>query len=1117
MQNQNNRYKKSKNIRTLKFLFMLLAFVTMQQFVTAQSKFTRTTFSATYTPITVGGGATVSTATGTNVHQTGIPIGFSFGYGDSIFTTLGLNTNGFLWFDAVAPATNAANSALVSTTAPNQCLSAWWNYLTDDASSQILYQTQGSPGSRTFTIQYTNYPTFNSGVNATNVRMNNQIILYETTNVIEFRYGVLNVTGVQNIGYGAMIGLEWGTGGSGKFIDAITGSSIVNNRMLIPSSGWPSYNFRFTPGAPATIPAGTYNVGIGQTYNSLTQAVADVNHRGITGGVTLNLTDAQYDTSAANGSNIFPIFVATPNADTTNMLTISKSGNAATLAFRGTPVNQNGSGTGVGVNIFDENSEPILCVLSSYNTISNLNLIANGPANEQYVDIGLAVCELFSNKGAQYNLFDKISTNLNRTTANAIGIYSINTSSSGGAAGANSYNTYRDLNIKDCNRGIILSGVNNASGPADIGNQIISSSCSTYNYIGDPNTPDDIVGDNGILIGGQYDVVVRNCIVQNVTINSVYSINGIGVSNSFGSIEISNNIIKNIKRNNNSLSTLHWVSGIRCEWGNQTMNFKINNNSISNLSTIYSGAPSSHAGVLGIFMRSNTGNVSTEIYNNSISIDGSTFPNSSSFCIAYNAFGELCQIKNNVFANFTGAQTGVAYHACVYTNSADRYGSVGSLYDYNNYYIADTAKGFIALATSTFHKTLANWQAAMTFNPGTDANSQVANPNFVNNATDLHPTPASTSLDGTGTTPPAYITTDLDCRTRTAPHDIGAYWAGCWAEGGSVSPNAATVCAQQTYVMSAAGASSYPGISYQWQSATTPGGPYSNVTGGSGATTTTYTSGKLTSGTYYYVLKVTCPSGLTDYSNELVMTVNGLPNASISAASNIVFCSGGSVQLNATTAANRSYQWKRGANDIAGATTTSYTATTSGTYRVVVTNTISGCTKSSNGIKVTSNPLPASTITPSGPLSFCAGDSVVLQANTGVGLSYKWKIGANYISGATNSSYTAKTAGTYRVEVTDTNGCSKLSGSKTVSIICREDGKLSTNEINIYPNPVKDILSIAFDYEEDFEIYIENTLGEKVIIAQNQNAIDVSELSTGIYFIKVKVNDNFLTQKFIKE
>ena len=138
--------------------------------------------------------------------------------------------------------------------------------------------------------------------------------------------------------------------------------------MLSPLGDWPSYNFRFTPGIPTTIAAGTYNVGVGQTYNSLTQAVADVNHRGITGAVTLNLTDAQYDTTAANGSNIFPIFVATPNSSATNLLTISKTGAPATLAYRGSNVAASGAGygTGVSTNALDHTQIPFLGVCASY-------------------------------------------------------------------------------------------------------------------------------------------------------------------------------------------------------------------------------------------------------------------------------------------------------------------------------------------------------------------------------------------------------------------------------------------------------------------------------------------------------------------------------------------------------------------------------------------------------------------------------------------------------------------------------------------------------------------------------------------------------------------------------
>ncbi|MEO8146864.1 MAG: hypothetical protein ABI723_04455, partial [Bacteroidia bacterium] len=303
MQNHNTHYNRSKTIGTRKLLFTLAALLALQFYATAQTRFTRSTFNAAFVPITLGGGATSSTATGDNANEASIPIGFSFGYADSTFTTVGLNTNGFIWFDAVAPAVATGNTNMVTTSTPNQCMSAWWSNLIDDASSDILYQTQGASGNRTFTVQFTNYPTF-IATTGSNVRMNNQIILYETTNVIEFRYGSLNIIGAQTTSGGGMIGLEWGAGGGGKYIDAVTGSSIVNNRMLSPLADWPSYNFRFTPGIPTTIAAGTYNVGVGQTYNSLTQAVADVNHRGITGAVTLNLTDAQYDTTAANGSNI---------------------------------------------------------------------------------------------------------------------------------------------------------------------------------------------------------------------------------------------------------------------------------------------------------------------------------------------------------------------------------------------------------------------------------------------------------------------------------------------------------------------------------------------------------------------------------------------------------------------------------------------------------------------------------------------------------------------------------------------------------------------------------------------------------------------------------------------
>ena len=172
---------KNQWFRKLSLFLLLCCLCTIQ--VNAQL-YTRTTFNAAYVPITTGGGATISTATGNDANHTGISLGFTFTYAGNSYSTIGLNTNGLLFFDAVAPAANAGNFSLFSTNAPNLCITAWCNDLIDDASSDILYQTQGAPGSRTFTVQYTNYPN-SPGTNGSNVRMNYQVILFETSNVIE--------------------------------------------------------------------------------------------------------------------------------------------------------------------------------------------------------------------------------------------------------------------------------------------------------------------------------------------------------------------------------------------------------------------------------------------------------------------------------------------------------------------------------------------------------------------------------------------------------------------------------------------------------------------------------------------------------------------------------------------------------------------------------------------------------------------------------------------------------------------------------------------------------------------------------------------------------------------
>ena len=145
------------------------------------------------------------------------------------------------------------------------------------------------------------------------------------------------------------------------------------------------------------------------------------------------------------------------------------------------------------------------------------------------------------------------------------------------------------------------------------------------------------------------------------------------------------------------------------------------------------------------------------------------------------------------------------------------------------------------------------------------------------------------------------------------------------------------------------------------------------------------------------------------------MTVNPLPPSTVSASGPVTFCQGGSVTLSAP--AGYSYLWSN------GATTQSITASASGTYSVVVS--ANGCSSTSAAQSVTVNPLPSSTVSASGPLTFCQGGSVTLSAPAGY--SYVWN------SGETTQSITASTAGSYSVTVS-ANGCSSTSAVQTVTV-----------------------------------------------------------------------------------
>ncbi len=175
-------------------------------------------------------------------------------------------------------------------------------------------------------------------------------------------------------------------------------------------------------------------------------------------------------------------------------------------------------------------------------------------------------------------------------------------------------------------------------------------------------------------------------------------------------------------------------------------------------------------------------------------------------------------------------------------------------------------------------------------------------------------------------------------------------------------------------------------------------------------------------------------STITDTATVVTINAFPLPAATITAQGPVSFCDGSSVTLKASTGTGFLYQWQlNGINITPNGTDSTYTASVSGNYTVRIV-TPNGCARTSAVKTVTSNPIPAATILPAGSGAFCAGSSLVLSANTGVGFSYQWKKdGVNVTSGGTGSNYTANAAGSYTVQITSGAGCINLSPATVVS------------------------------------------------------------------------------------
>ena len=564
-------------------------------------------------------------------------------------------------------------------------------------------------------------------------------------------------------------------------------TSLVGSTPSIGASG-----FTTNPPAASTPPttpssyinfnnlSGTYTVGVGGAYTTLTAAVAALNTNCGSGTVTFSLTDATYP------SETFPItinsFLGSGSLIIKPTGTTTISGSSATSLLL---INGADNVTIDGSNATTENS---LCPLTSASR--NLTFINTNPVTTA------AMIWLGTTASG-----DPV-TNCTVKNCILIGASPVTTIVGLGAGGpvigtdgSNNDNiSFINNDIRTCQFAIYSSGKG-----ATNKNQNLT---INQNFIN--NASPNNIGQGGIYVANTNNVTISGNTIGNVTNTAIsqdaVAINvGFGAVNGFSSTATGlSDVVSNVVITNNTIGIVrqsNTFSAVGIGLGNTNSGTSvIANNLISGVSS------NSQSGELGSGIVIGGGSAIINVLHNTVSMQG-TIPSSqpatqTAACLSItSSTPSPVNIRNNIFTNTQvgnfGASTRFAAIALGYSSTVGNYASLVS--NNNNLHVAGEGPGSYAVGITggvvagTSRTTLADWQTET----GRDANSKNVLPVFAS-SNDLHLNTSDnsniTNLGLTGANLSGAITADIDCDLRNiSKPDIGAdqFNPGC-------SPNSST-------------------------------------------------------------------------------------------------------------------------------------------------------------------------------------------------------------------------------------------------------------------------------------------------------------------------------------
>lgn len=257
----------------------------------------------------------------------------------------------------------------------------------------------------------------------------------------------------------------------------------------------------------------------------------------------------------------------------------------------------------------------------------------------------------------------------------------------------------------------------------------------------------------------------------------------------------------------------------------------------------------------------------------------------------------------------------------------------------------------------------------------------------------------------------------------------------------SAWPAATPLCSGMTTTLNAAYTAGAPttGLSFQWESASSATGPWSSVSGGSGATTLSYTTASLSTTTYYR-LAVTCSnSSQTNYSLVYEVPVGSPAPGAITASAGA--CPGDTVSFSVPNVSGTTYAWTLPAGWIGTSTSNIIVVVPGSTSGAISVSATSACGATS----IASTLTPAAGSAPATPGSIF-GNSLVCGGTTETyttlpvpgATSYIWTLPSGWTGSSTTNSITLTTgsvSGSIKVQAQTGCGASMAGTPFNVTVL----------------------------------------------------------------------------------